>query len=152
GHGQHDRPDPPAPLGVAVPGAGLQVQRLRVGTDRHTFADGTHAEYPAVRFDTRRSVIITSTKAVPNSSADTAAASGQLNWLTSWKMNPGVVSVLPVRFPDTTTRAPNSPRHRANVSSIPPATAGSSAGNITRRNVVHRPAPRTREASSSAGS
>ena len=72
------------------------------------------------------------------------------NWLASWKMKTGAVSVLPVRFPATITTAPNSPIARANARSAPAAMAGRSAGSTTRRNVVHPDAPNENAASSSA--
>ena len=44
--------------------------------------------------------------------------------------------------------APNSPRARAQVSAAPATSDGEIAGRVTRRKVVHRPAPRLAAASS----
>ena len=79
-----------------------------------------------------RPVTSTSTNDRANSTVATAAASTGRNWFASWKMNTGAVSVLFGTLPATSTTLPNSPRHRAKVSRVPPTIAGRIAGKTIR--------------------
>ena len=60
-----------------------------------------------------------------------------------------MVWVRPGRFPAKVIVAPNSPRARAQVSTVPAASEGQMSGSVTRRKTVRRRAPRLRAASSS---
>ena len=60
----------------------------------------------------------------------------------------GVVWVRPWMLPAKVIVAPNSPSARAHASAAPAISAGAIIGTVTRRNTVHRPAPRLAAASS----
>src|SRR4029079_8473416 len=115
------------------------VGRSRVWLHRRSHA---HAQNTSEWRENSFSVASTSRNEMPKSNAETAAAWAGFARI-SWVISTGAVSVLFGMLPDTKTIAPNSPRLRANVSRAPAALAGRSAGSITLRNVVHRPAPRT---------
>src|ERR1700754_2542709 len=59
-----------------------------------------------------------------------------------------MVWVRPGKVPAKVIVAPNSPSARAQHSTAPAATPGAISGSVTRRNVVHRPAPSVAAASS----
>jgi len=68
------------------------------------------------------------------------------------RMRTDVTSVLSGRLPDSSTNEPYSLTARAKLNAAPAAIAGVSAGSVIRRNVVNRPAPSERAASSTSGS
>ena len=59
-----------------------------------------------------------------------------------------MVWVTPGQLPANVMVAPNSPSARAQQSTAPAAMPGATSGSVTRRNVVHRPAPSVAAASS----
>src|SRR2546423_12437215 len=59
-----------------------------------------------------------------------------------------MVWVRPGKLPANVMVAPNSPSARAQHSTVPAASPGATIGRVTRRNTVHRVAPRVAAASS----
>ena len=91
---------------------------------------------PRCRGDRACSVMSTRTNEIANSRVATAAASSGLNWRSSWKMNTGAVSVLPVMLPAQDHDAAELTGPARTTAAHRPRWPGLIAGKTTRRKVV----------------